>query len=333
MPRTWFLTVVAILSGCGESPSSVDDAGVPDADSGTDDAGMLEVTPYNNPFGLNAHAASNAMLEQFSDIGIGWFRVDAEWVQNEPVEGTYDWTNTDRVVATIKARGGFVNLVVSYTPEWASGTTNPAAMPQDPTKFVRYVRAVAERYRTIADCIGIWNEPNLQQFFAGTKTQYLNDILVPALTAVKEVAPELPTCGPDLSSSGNERADWMGPILDNAGPLLDIITHHQYDGNDTPAGRVSEIQKMRDFIVERGYGSKPFWITEIGWDSPRFTRLQQAVFLAEIMAEMKTRPWWRKTFWYDSHGVGWGILDGEGGAITTSFSAYKDLISQSPYAP
>jgi hypothetical protein len=132
------------------------------------------------------------------------------------------------------------------------------------------------------------------------------------------VAPELTTCGPDLSSSGNERDEWMGPILAAAGSLLDVITHHQYDGNDTVSGRVLEIERMHQFLAARGHGHKPLWITEIGWDAPRFSRAQQAQYLRDTMAAMAARPWWNKTFWYDSHGIGWGLLDGEGGAPTPS---------------
>jgi hypothetical protein len=311
------LLALPVATACGDAASST----------------VNVATTIDNPFGLNAHSARDEFLDRFAQIGIGWYRVDAEWSQNEPAEGQLHWATTDRLVDTIKANGGFVNLVVAYTPSWASGSTNPAAPPLQPQKFVSYVRQVALRYRGRADCIGIWNEPNLQQFWAGTKTQYLNDILVPSLQAIKAAAPELTTCGPDLSSSGNEREDWMGPILAAAGSLLDVITHHQYDGSDTVSGRVLEIERMHQFLAARGHGNKQLWITEIGWDAPRFTRTRQAQFLRDTMAAMAARPWWNKTFWYDSHGIGWGLLDGEGGAPTPSFDAYRAVIANSPYNP
>jgi hypothetical protein len=290
-------------------------------------------TTIDNPYGLNAHSARDEFLDRFASIGIGWFRVDAEWPQVEPVEGQRNWSNTDRLVDTVKARGGFVDLVAAYTPSWASGSSNPAAPPLQPAKFVDYVRELALRYRGRADCIGVWNEPNLSQFWAGSQAQYLNQILVPALQAVKSVAPELVTCGPDLSSAGNERDGWMGPILAAAGPLLDVITHHQYDGNDTVSGRVTEIERMHQYLDAHGQAGKQLWITEIGWDAPRFSRARQAQFLRDTMAAMAQRPWWAKTFWYDSHGIGWGLLDGEGGGVTPSFDAYRDVIAQSPWNP
>jgi hypothetical protein len=287
--------------------------------------------PRESPFGVVAHAADNGMIDRFVDIGIGWYRVDCEWSQNEPADGVFDFGNSDRMVSHLEGRGAFTALVVSYTPSWASGTTDPASPPRDPSRFVAYVREVARRYRGRAGCIGIWNEPNLRQFWAGSKQQYLHEILVPSLRAVKEEAPEMLTCGPDLSSSGDERNDWMGPILDAAGPLLDIITHHQYDGSDTPSGRVREIERMHEFLAARGHGHKPLWITEIGWDSPRFSRSRQASYLRDVMRAMQGRPWWQKTFWYDSHGAGWGLFEGD--ATTPSFDAYRDVISASPFAP
>jgi hypothetical protein len=287
----------------------------------------------SNPYGLNAHVASTAMLNRFADIGIGWYRVDADWPAIEPIQGQFQWGEIDRAVNAIKARQGFVNVVLAYTPSWASGTSNRADPPLQPQTWVNFVQQATQRFRGRVDCISIWNEPNLSEFWRGTRAQYLNTILVPGLQAVKQVAPELPTCGPDLSSSGNERDDWMAPILQSAGSLLNIITHHQYDGNDTPSGRVAEIQLMHDFVAQRGHGSKPFWITEIGWRFPGTSRAQQAQFLQQIMAAMAARPWWNKTFWYDSHGVGWGLLDGEGGAVTPAFDAYRAVIANSPHNP
>ncbi len=310
------------------------------ANTGSDDATQRSrprelriASPETNPFGLNAHLAQNQMLDRFADIGIGSFRVDAEWSLNEPRDGELVFDETDRVVSALKARGAFVDLVVSYTPSWASGSSSTAAPPRDPSRFVSYVREVVRRYRGQVDCIGIWNEPNLSQFWAGSRSQYIDDILVPSLRAIKEEAPEMRTCGPDLSSAGNARNDWLGPILSAAGPLLDIITQHQYDGGDTPSGRVREIERTHDFIASRGYGDKPFWITETGWDAPRFSRSTQARYLRDMMAAMQSRPYWQKTFWYDSHGIGWGLLDGEGGATTPSFDAYREVIAASAYAP
>lgn len=291
-----------------------------------------------SPFGVNSHAAGDAMLERLGGIGIRWHRLDMEWSHVERVEGVLDWALTDRLMDTADRLGLQVFVSVAYTPAWAAGGADHALPPKDPARYVAFVREVVRRYRGRIECIGIWNEPNLQQFWRGGRQQFIDQILVPGLQAIREEAPELATCGPDLSSSGKPLTDWMGPILASpAGAMLDVITHHQYDGKDTVQGRVARIKELRSFLVQRGHGDKPVWITETGWDTPRFSEAFQSSNLAGMMAAMQEHSgWWHKTFWYDSHGPGWGLLEPDGAANTgaprQSFFAYRDVIAESPWA-
>jgi hypothetical protein len=283
-----------------------------------------------SPYGVNSHIARDELLAELARIGVRWHRIDVDWDLIERAEGEYDWRELDRVVVAAQTLGLSLLASIAYTPGWASGTGNRASPPRDPSKYHGFVRTVAQRYRNQVQSIGIWNEPNLRQFFAGTRTQYLNDILVPGLRAVRET-PEIVTAGPDLSSAGNALNDWLAPILDAAGSLFDVIAHHQYDGQDTVAGRVAEIERLHDFLVARGYGDRRLWITEIGWE--RVTPQQQAQHLRGVIRAMRARSWWNKTFWYDSHGPGWGLFEADTspnpGAPKPAFEAYREVIAES----
>ncbi|MEZ0229379.1 MAG: glycosyl hydrolase, partial [Planctomycetota bacterium] len=243
---------------------------------------------------------------------------DINWPDVERVEGQHDWASVDRVVDFAASR----DLRIFGTI---------AAAPRDASKYVAFVKEVARRYRGRIQALGIWNEPNLEQFWKGAKKANLDEILLPGLCAIKQEAPEILRCGPDLSSSGDYRKDWLEPILRAAGSEFDVITHHQYDGKDTVAGRVKELDSLRSYLQKAGYGEKPFWLTEIGWQvGKKVTADAQAKNLRGILEAMLTRPWWNKTFWYDSHGAGWGLLGSDGaaeeGQPTPSFLAYRDVI-------
>lgn len=326
------ITAAAFLFSCGVSTTDVGGGDVLDS-SGlrlNERAAALDGSRY----GVNSHGAPADMLETFAAINLRWHRVDAEWSQVERVEGVYDWGLQDDITASAARLNLHLMATLSYTPSWASGSNDTAAPPRDPQRFVNFVRAFVQRYRGKFGCIGIWNEPNLKMFWAGSKSQFINTILVPALRAIREEAPEQAICGPDLSSSGNVRTDWMQPILASpAGALFDIITHHQYDGNDTASGRVQEIDRMRQLLVAKGQGDKPLWITEIGWS----TQQPAVQYLPGIMAAMNQRPWWGKTFWYDSHGGGGGLLGPDGssdrGRPQASFFTYRDVIAASAPPP
>ena len=284
-----------------------------------------------SPFGLDTHLAGDDLIDSFAAIGIRWHRIDIDWDHIETAKGVFDWTEVDRVVATAERLGLAVFGSIAYTPGWASGGANRALPPNNPADYTDFVREVVRRYRGRIACLGVWNEPNLSQFWAGTKTQYLEDILVPGLTMIRWEAPEMVTCGPDLSSSGNERANWLVPILDAAAPLLDVITHHQYDGGDTVTGRAAEIELLRDVLAEHGQAGKPVWITEIGWSRNDVSEAEQATLLRGVMAAMKGRPFWTKTFWYDSHGADFGIVGPDGspdrGVPREAYRAYADVIA------
>ena len=152
----------------------------------------------NSRFGVNAHLAGDAMLGKLADIGVKWFRIDINWPDVERVEGQHDWASVDRVVDFAASR----DLRIFGTI---------AAAPRDASKYVAFVKEVARRYRGRIQALGIWNEPNLEQFWKGTKKANLDEILLPGLCAIKQEAPEILRCGPDLSSSGDYRKGcWRG---------------------------------------------------------------------------------------------------------------------------
>ncbi|MBK9033072.1 MAG: hypothetical protein IPL61_17690 [Myxococcales bacterium] len=323
------LTILLGLAACGGADPGAPDAAPPTIDAGVNPPRVLALDP--SPYGLDSHLAGDDLFDRFAAIGIRWHRVDVDWDVIEAQRGQYDWTDVDRVVADADRLGLALMASIAYTPAWASGVTDRAAPPRDPADYVAFVREVVRRYRGRVACLGVWNEPNLRQFWNGTRTQYLSEILVPGLFTIHLEAPEMVTCGPDLSSAGDERTAWLGPILDAAGGQLDVITHHQYDGGDTVAGRAAEIEALHEFLIARGHGHKPLWITEIGWSRTDVTEAEQATLLTGVMDAMATRPWWAKTFWYDSHGVDFGIVGPDGapdrGVPRAAYHAYAAVIA------
>ncbi len=285
------------------------------------------------PFGCNSHLARDATIAALFDVGVVWQRFDVDWDELEPRPGVFAWQELDRCLATAARLGVSVYVTAAYTPAWASGVTGQrAAAPRDGADFVRFVRTVLRRYPGRIHAMGIWNEPNLKEFYQGTRAFYLDALLRPGLQAIREEAPRVITCGPDLSSSKGVK-EWLGAVLEAAGDLLDVVSHHQYDGGDTPGGRAKAIDDLHAFLVSRRFAHLPLWITESGWKrGSKVTSQQQADHLRGIFREMERRStWWTKTFWYDSHGAGWGLFAADGepdaGRPLPAFSAYGETIA------
>jgi hypothetical protein len=89
----------------------------------------------------------------------------------------YDWTTTDAVVSDARARGLNVYTMLAYTPGWANGGQLINVPPTNAGDWYRFVYPTVSRYRGSVQHWVMWNEPNLEGFFAGTLEQYIDGIL------------------------------------------------------------------------------------------------------------------------------------------------------------
>jgi hypothetical protein len=273
-----------------------------------------------SPFGVNAHVASPEMMRTLVQGGIRWFRLDIDWDVVEAREGAPNWAALD--VAIDELRGHHAALLgsIAYTPAWASGADPQAPparrrglMPRDPGRYRAFVDAVLERYGNSFHALSIWNEPNQEVFFRGTRAQYLTEIWRPGLERLRDRAPHIVRCGPDLSSSPPKKPlDWLAAALDAAGDLLDVVTHHQYDGGERVERRADAIGEIRSLVDRKGLADRPLWITETGWKRGEVAADQQGDRLHGMLAAMSARKTWSKTFWFDAQGPGEGLLGTDG---------------------
>jgi hypothetical protein len=298
-----------------------------------------------SPFGLNCHQASD-LLKTFAEIGIRWFRFDVDWDEVEPARARYRWDVVDAMCDEASRLGVSLLASVAYTPRWARGAPDRgrAAPPTDVHLYTDFIAAFGARYSGRIACIGIWNEPDLPQFWAGSRQQYLS-LLVAGLRTARDAAPTMVRCGPDLSGWSRSTRRFLEQVLaatdvDSAGPLLEVITHHQYGGrNDTPGERVKMVEDLHALLGKRDPHRRDLWITETGWNTGQVPLEQIARNLRDTMQAMLARSgWWTKTFWYDSHGEvqgrpgkWWGLLAPTSGAgeraRTPALEAYSREIA------
>jgi polysaccharide biosynthesis protein PslG len=280
--------------------------------------------------GVCAHSCPDDGLELLAAAGIRLFRIDMNWTDIERQRGHFDWRVPDTVIACCERLGVQILACLAYTPAWASGVSNDpqgAAPPTDYGYYIDFINACVERYRNRVTTWSVWNEPNLKQFWGGSRQQF-EGLFAAGVTQLRGFGLEV--AGPDITGSKAWR-DW-GPMLMEAGAKsggLAAITHHQYDGGDKPEGRMRELDQVRAAIERLGCGHIPFWLTEIGWD--RVTQEQQAAYLTQTWNGLLQRPWVNAVYWYDSHGAKWGLLttDTEQSPRTPkqSYYAYKDVIA------
>ncbi len=104
----------------------------------------------------------------------------------------------------------------------------------------------------------VWNEPNLEVFWSGTRQEYLR-LYDEAARAVKAVDPRLRVGGPATAAG-----EWIEPFAAHAahaGVALDFVSTHTY-GN-LPLD-------LRPALRRHGFGAAPIWWTEWGVGSTHF---------------------------------------------------------------
>src|SRR3989449_652546 len=154
--------------------------------------------------GLNVHVPSDPMIDDVTrGLGMRWLRLDFDWFRIEPQQKELHWEELDRVVSRTAARGARMLATLAYTPPWASPNPGGALVSDPPaeTRFwTDFVRAAIERHRHEVQHWQFWSEPNVREFWTGSRTQYRTQILEPAVSVARSIDPGLQVAAPGLAN-------------------------------------------------------------------------------------------------------------------------------------
>lgn len=313
-------------------------AATPQGDAATQ---LTAITISPQPYGINVHLAQNNALAKAKAAGIAWIRIDVDWSVIEAAKGSFHYSEVDRVVNYAAANGLSVLASIGSTPGWANNNKGKTYPASSVSTWKSFVSRTVSRYKSKVKYWGIWNEPNLKLFFALGKDKFVQQVLLPGIQAVRSADPAAFLVGPDLShktESGSEWYFWMKYILDNAGSQLDIISHHIYE--DLGIYYMYEllengdkfIPAVKQIVEDAGQGSKPFWITETGWSTGKYSEVMQANRYLDMLHARARKNYPHKVFFYeiiDDARAGiepFGILRSNLEA-KPAYNTYKDYIA------
>ncbi|MES1242819.1 MAG: cellulase family glycosylhydrolase [Acidobacteriota bacterium] len=318
-----------------------------------------------SPFGVNIHLPQGAELQRILDqaqaAGIGWVRIDFVWAYVETSQDHFDWRIYDAIAAEARKRGIEVFATLAYTPQWATSGPFFLGVPDNPADWADFCSRAAKRYKGQIRYWGLWNEPNLDHFWAGTEQQYLDVILKTGADAIHAANPDAQVAGPELAHLTSGDADWYDWLRDTllqAGGRLDLVTHHVYDSDgpkdvakklagktlfgDRPGLWDTVNPTLEEVLKNAGWWGKPLWITETGWESGEVGEAKQADNLTGLLDEWFTgrpdRGWIDKVFVYEMDDADtpekptWGLVR-LNGAPKPSWYAYRDFIGERPGGP
>lgn len=341
-----FLTILLVSSGMAYP-----------APPGVTAASTRQATPVGFPsFGINAHLATrypdpstmDVPGSMLTELGVSWVREDFHWYRIQPEEDVWDWHFNDAAVRELVRRN--INIVAVLggpsapwaTPYPGDSTSYASFYAPDTDAFVRFARAVVTRYRRYITHWEIWNEPDNDHFWkpAPDPAAYA-DLLKRTSAAIKEIDPQATVL---IGGFNPFDPTFARTVLDDgAWNSFDILAIHPYvDPLSPEEGSIgSAADAVR--VLSDQYGTKPIWVTEIGWASGpcdhdpdgQTDEQRQANFLVRSLL-LLWESGIERVFWYtlkDDDGNPYGLIRMGDGRLDyrlrkPSFYAFRTLNQQ-----
>lgn len=128
-------------------------------------------------FGLQVFADQdhvNTLVEQATELGVDWVKVDVSWAELEAEPGIYDYQALDAMVAAFELVDVKIMLNVYDAPGWSrtsyteklnSKMRQYGGPPEDLDDFARFMANLVTRYAGLVDAYEIWKSPNLLKYW------------------------------------------------------------------------------------------------------------------------------------------------------------------------
>ena len=235
----------------------------------------------NSPLGVQ----SSRKFPEAKSYGIKWDRgyygAKTTWPNIEKIKGTYDWTETDKIVNDVTGSGNEMLFFIHGVPDWAAkgpkwGPRGPYYGPKDVEDMKRFVRALVNRYKDRVHYWEVWNEPgcnvmaeNDSRLTWTPRAVEYTRILKATYEAIKEVDPTATVIG--IGACPTAIIDFTTEVLKlGGGDYLDIIGIHNYmernPNQDFAQHRKAE--KVKEIIRTYTGRQIPIWDTETTFAAP-----------------------------------------------------------------
>ncbi|HYF26503.1 MAG TPA: hypothetical protein VD931_12255 [Baekduia sp.] len=274
-------------------------------------------------FGIlsNGHGLPTAKLTEELDgqaaTGVGLLREHLHWDRIERSPGSFDWRETDELVARADARGMTILPVLVGTPPFhstrPSGADTDGWPPRDVATMERFARELARRYGrrgTFWGCVSpgfgcrrpyrpirawqVWNEPDLKAWWrTGVDPAGYAELLAAASRGLKRGDRDAEVVLGGISLRGLVRGGFLDQLYDRgAAASFDTLAFHPYAVN--VSGVVSTINHARWIASEHGDAGVPIRVTEYGFatggDREWVTDQKcQAALIAATTRELRAR--------------------------------------------
>jgi hypothetical protein len=246
-------------------------------------------------FAEGVNRDENTRYQHALALGAGWHRFPVYWNSIETAPGNYYWALYDGIIGGTLRAGLRVDAVLISTPDFyrgggeggnlfasvfSDGTDDPApGKTINPNNmWAQFVYATVSRYRPgseFARANGggvtvweIWNEPDLPQFWQGSRVEYARLLKVGYL-ATKYADPSAQVMFGALAYADPDTENWLDSVLavyaqdPNAARnnwYMDLVGVHSYSN---PRRTYLVVNSAQESLAAVGI-SRPIWHNEMG---------------------------------------------------------------------
>jgi hypothetical protein len=227
-----------------------------------------------------------AVAAAMRDANVALVRQPFSWARIETTPGRLDFSIYDTVMAAAAGAGLQVLPVLMDPPAWRStappsGRLRAMYPPRDPAQMGAFATALVQRYGPGGSFWSahpqltpspirswqVWNEPNIQAFWAtGPDPATYVRLLDAVGTAIRAADPGAEIVAGGLPYAGNgltPPAFIDAMYAAGARGTFDTIAVHPYAAD--PAGVLEILRTIRVQLDGLGDPDRPIWATEFGW--------------------------------------------------------------------
>ena len=212
-------------------------------------------------------------LDLLNQTGIDLLRISFGWDGIENSKDQYDWLFWDQFVSSAVDDHGITLIpYICYTPLWNSTNDDIDNFwhypPKDYDEFGEFVFDLVNRYKDRIKTWELWNEPDIQIFWAGDQDEFAKLIRIGS-EAVRRADPEAKVVLGGLAHD----PDWLESLFRDHGvsPYVDIVNMHNYYETwaDKPLEEVDDYINRVAHIVDLYGDGQTLWMAEVGYSTFR----------------------------------------------------------------
>lgn len=238
--------------------------------------------PTGNPVTVPMDGMSYSIVRSHDKNGLSWASLN-------PSEGVYFWDTLDSWVEEHHSNDRDMIFTVFGTPTWASARPlesgayglGSRSEPLNMSSLTTFITAVSQRYSGKIKFWEVWNEPNNNTFYTGTRSK-----LVEMAVAIKNVVKYQDSTSKIISPAVTNFSDlpnqsaetYLRDLLatsDGAGGNLtnhiDILGVHLYVPGGDLRKLVGIIENIKSACDANQISNIPIWDTESGIIAPDFS--------------------------------------------------------------